>query len=74
MALYKYHKGKKDCLFVCSLEKNNNLVKYIVQLKNIKKKIRRDEFLELKKEKNLKTIIFKNKKKYKRLKNGYINN
>tara|TARA_B110000003_G_scaffold127746_1_gene129815 strand:- start:5606 stop:5743 length:138 start_codon:yes stop_codon:yes gene_type:complete len=45
-----------------------------VQLKNIKKKIRRDEFLELKKEKNLKTIIFKNKKKYKRLKNGYINN
>ena len=34
----------------------------------IKRRIRRDEALELSKEINLKTIVFKNKKKYNRKK------
>ena len=36
--------------------------------KKIQRKIRRDEALELSKEVNLKTVIFKNKKKYNRKK------
>ena len=41
--------------------------------KKIKRKIRRDEALDLSKEVNLRTVVFKNKKKYNR-KKKYMKN
>ena len=70
MVIYKCNKSKKVGLFICSLKKNDTLVRFKMKIdkKKIQKKIRRDEALEFSKSNNVKTLVFKNKKRYLRKK------